>query len=257
MAISGINGNSMQNIYGQLSSGKRINKAADGAAEMAIIQKEKAQINGMDAGSNNIQSGINALNISDGALGQVADYLQNIRELSIKAGNGLLGADDRKFIQNQIDQYKQGINDIVGTATYNEMHLLNGEKENFDVVTDSNGGKIGVGLSGSLADQLGINDYSVASGKFDMRVIDNALKTVNSMRSKVGSQTNALTAAYNLNQNTSYNMTSSMSKLEDLDIPKAISEKKKKQTLQEYAIMMQKKKMEEEEKRTTGLFKNM
>lgn len=257
MNISGVNGSSYTNIYSQLSSGKRINRAADGAAESAIIQKEKAQIGGMDAGSNNIKAGINALNISDGALGQVTDYLQSIRELAIKASNGTLNREDRSYIQGQIDQYKQGINDIVGTATYNEINLLDGKQSGFDVVTDSNGGKIGVDLSGSMADQLGIADFDVTSGRFDLKSIDDALKSVNSMRSKVGSQTNALEAAYNINQNGIYDMTSSASKLEDLDIPKAVSEKKKQDTLQQYALMMQKKRMEEEQKRAAGLFQNL
>lgn len=254
MNVSGISGNSYTNVYSQLSSGKKINTAADGAAEMAIIQKENTAIGGMDAGSQNIQSGISALNIADGALGQVTDYLQSIKELSVKAGNGLLDNEDRAYIQEQIDQYKQGIADIVGTAKYNEIGLLDGEKGTFNIATDSDGGSVSVELGGSLMDQLGIADYDVSSGKFDMKVIDDALSTVSKLRSSAGAKTNALTAAYNMNQNASYNLNAAVSSIEDLDIPTAVSEKKKQETLQQYALMMQKKRMEDEKARANRMF---
>ena len=254
MNVSGVSGNSYTNIYSQLSSGKKINTAADGASEMAIIQKENTAIGGMDAGSQNIQSGISALNIADGALGQVTDYLQSIKELSVKASNGLLDKEDRGYIQEQINQYKQGIADIVGTAKYNETSLLSGEKSSLYIATDSDGGNVNVGLGASLMEQLGIDDYDVSSGNFDMKVIDDAISTVSKMRSGMGAQTNALTAAYNMNQNTSYNLNSAVSSIEDLDIPTAVSEKKKQETLQQYALMMQKKRMEDEKQRAYRMF---
>ena len=103
-------------------------------------------------------------------------------------------------------------------------------------------------------EQLGLEDYDVTSGKFDMKVIDNAMATVSMLRSNIGAKTNALTAAYNMNQNASYNLTSATSKLEDLDIPKAVSEKKKQDTLMQYSLMMQKKKMEQEKEKAHRMF---
>ena len=106
--MSGISGISDYSAYGNFASGKKINTAADGAAELGIIQEQTKQINGYDAGSRNIESGKDALNISDAALGNVTDYLQRMRELAIQAKSGIMSDSDKGAIQSEIDQLKQG-----------------------------------------------------------------------------------------------------------------------------------------------------
>ena len=132
--MSGISGISDYSAYGNFASGKKINTAADGAAELGIIQEQTKQINGYDAGSRNIESGKDALNISDAALGNVTDYLQRMRELAIQAKSGLMSDSDKGAIQSEIDQLKQGIANIADQTDYNGKKLLDGSNSNISIL---------------------------------------------------------------------------------------------------------------------------
>ena len=245
-SISGVSGAD----YAGIASGLRLRTAADGPAELGIAKKEEAEARGYDAASNNIGAGRDALNIADGALGQVTDYLQRIRELAVKSSNSaLLTNDDRAMYQQEIDQLKQGIADIADQTTYNTKKLLDGSFSG-KIATDGNGGAEDIsGVNSTLA-ALGIQDFDV-TGDFSIDTIDNALNMVNSGRSQIGAQNNGLEYLQNLNSSASYYHTSSQSRLEDLDIPQAVSEKKKQEALQQFAIMMQKKKQEDEERKAS------
>ncbi len=243
--ISSINSNSYRD-YGNFASGKRIQSGADGAAELSIIQKEEAQERSYKAGENNIGSAKDMLNVADGAMSGIADYLQRIRELGVQASNTAVVTDsDRANIQKEIEQLKQGISDIASQTTYNTKTLLDGSNEELRIATDGNGNNLSVGAKDTTLEALGIADFDV-TGDFDLKAIDDALAKVSSNRSSVGAQSNALEYSYRYSVNTRQNVTASKSRLEDLDIPEAISEQKKKETLQEYALFMQKKKQDEE-----------
>lgn len=239
--------------YGSFASGKKINTAADGAAELSIIKRQETQANGYDAGAGNMHSGKEALNISDGALGQVADQLQRMRELAVQAKNGIYADSDRRMIQDEIDQLKQGISEISGQTEYNEKKLLDGTNQGFDMVTDAKGTEMSISTANATLEALGIADFDVTKD-FDLKTLDDALDKVNSARGTMGAESNAFDYALNYNAGASYNLTSSVSRLEDLDIPQAISEKKKEQTLQEYALLMQKKRQEQEAQKMNHWF---
>ncbi len=211
--------------YGNIASGKKVQTAADGASELAIIQKTEREIRGTDAGTENIKSAEKMLNVADGALSQITDSLQRMGELALRATSGLLTGDDRAAIQKEVDQLKQGISDIASRTSYNEINLLDGSKTEFGIAANSNGSNIQVTTGNAMLESLGIADFDV-TGKFDISSIDNALKKVSSLRGSMGAQTNALEHAYNSGTNYILNSTSAKSRLEDLDIPKAISEKK-------------------------------
>lgn len=247
-SISGIHNSNYAGYtdYGKLASGKRIEKAADGAADLSIIQKEDAQIRGMQAGANNMESGKDALNIADAALGGVTDYLQRIRELALGAMNdAVMGPDERRMMQTEIDQLKQGISDIASQTQYNTKNLLDGSQTDFNLAIDGNGNFTGFSTGNSTLDALGIADFDVTKD-FDLGAIDKALEKVSSQRSSMGAQSNGLDYALSYNSGAVYNLTSAKSKLEDLDYPQAVSEKQKKETLQLYAFMIQKRRMEDE-----------
>lgn len=245
--MSGISGVSSVNYssYGNFASGKKINSAADGAAELSIIENENRQVGGLDAGANNMKSAKEALNISDGALGQVTDYLQRMRELAVQAKNGIYSDSDKQMIQDEINQLKQGISDIAGQTDYNTKKLLDGTNTQFDLAIDADGNSKSFTTANATLQALGIEDFDVTKD-FSLQTIDDALDKVTEARGSMGAQSNAFDYALNYNANASYNLTGAKSKLEDLDFPKAISEKKKQQTLQEYALMMQKKRQEQE-----------
>ncbi len=240
--------------YGNFASGKKVQGAADGASELAIIQKMERQVRGTDAGTDNIQSARNMLNISDGALGQITDSLQRIGELAMRATGPLLTDEDRSYIQSEIDQLKEGISDIASRTSYNENNLLDGSQTDFNIVTNSDRSNIQVTTGNATLDSLGIADFDVSSGRFDISAIDNALKKVSSLRSQGGAQTNVLEHAYNFNTANALNTTAAQSRLEDLDVPKAISEMRKKQLLQQYQMMMQSKRMQNQRIQMARMF---
>ena len=241
--ISGYSYNSYTD-YGKFASGKAIQSAADGPAELSIIQKMDSQSRGLDVGSNNIATTKDMLNVADGAAAGITDYLQRIRELAVQASNTAVVSDsDRENIQKEVEQLKQGISDIAKQTNFNTKPLLDGSNSEFHVASDSNGNGMKVETPDATLEALGIADFDV-TGDFDIADIDKALDKVNSGRSKIGAQTNGLEYAYNYSTSARLNTIGSKSRLEDLDIPQAISDMKKKQLLQEYSMNMQRKFMD-------------
>ena len=109
----------------KLSSGYKINRAADDAAGLSISEKMRRQIRGLTQAVSNAQDGISAVQTAEGALGEVHDMLQRMNELAIKAGNETLQSVDRKYIQQELDQLKSEIDRVQTTTTFNEQKLLN------------------------------------------------------------------------------------------------------------------------------------
>lgn len=252
--ISSVNSYSSYTDYGRFASGKKVQSAADGAAELSIIQKEDAQIRGQKAGENNISSAKDMLNVADGAMSGITDYLQRIRELGVRASNTATMTDaDRASIQAEVEQLKQGISDIASQTTFNTKELLSGTYDKFQIATDANGNSMEVNTANATLQALGIEDFDVTKD-FNLQDIDDALAKVNAGRSGMGAQTNALDFAYNNSTNNRLNHTAGKSRLEDLDFPEAISEKKKKETLQEYALFMQKRRQQDEAGRMMAWF---
>lgn len=101
--MSTISGVQSSTDYAAIASGKKINSAADGVSELAIATKLETQSQGLEVGADNTKDGQNVLNIADGALGGIQDYLQRIRELSVKAMNGTNSASDLGAIQKEVD----------------------------------------------------------------------------------------------------------------------------------------------------------
>lgn len=231
--------------YGRIASGKRINSAADDASGLSIAEKIKAESNGLTAGAQNAEAGKNALNVADGAMEGITDYLQRIKELSVKASNGLNSAADLQAIQKEIDQNLMGIQDIAKNTEYNTMKLLDGSMADMDLATKPDGSGQKIQMTNATLEALGIDGYNV-TGSFDMSRIDDALKKVSESRSTIGAGVNSLEHAYSYNQNAALQQTASQSRIEDLDMPKAISELKKNEVLGDYQNLMLKKKMEDE-----------
>ncbi|MCM1325787.1 MAG: hypothetical protein NC094_05475 [Bacteroidales bacterium] len=113
----------------RLSSGLKINHAKDNPAGLAMAKRMNAQIVGLSTASENANDGISVIEIADGALTEVADMLQRMNELCVKASTGTLGEDDRKTIQDEITQLKEEIDRVADTTEFNGQKLLNGEFE--------------------------------------------------------------------------------------------------------------------------------
>ena len=112
----------------KLSSGYKINRAADDAAGLSISEKMRKQIRGLTQASLNAQDGISAVQTAEGALNEVQDMLQRMNELAVKSANGTQSEDDRSYIQNEIDQLTTEIDRVAETTKFNETYLLKGDK---------------------------------------------------------------------------------------------------------------------------------
>ena len=113
----------------KLSSGYKINRAADDAAGLSISEKMRKQIRGLTQASANAQDGISAVQTAEGALTEVQDMLQRMNELSVKAANGTMSESDRTAVQNEIDQLTTEIDRVAETTKFNETYLLKGDKD--------------------------------------------------------------------------------------------------------------------------------
>ncbi len=134
--LTAMNSNRMLNVNTKtqakstekLSSGFKINRAADDAAGLSISEKMRKQIRGLTQASANAQDGISAVQTAEGALNEVQDMLQRMNELAVKSANGTNSTDDRTYIQNEIDQLVSEIDRVAETTKFNETYLLKGDK---------------------------------------------------------------------------------------------------------------------------------
>ena len=251
--ISSISGYSSYSPYSTIAAGGTYTNASQGASELAIQEKTKAQVNGLDAGSENLTSAKSVLNIEDGALDGITDYLQSIRELSLKAMNGTMSDSDKQSIQDQIEQYKQGIEDIAGNTTYNEKKLLDGSNSDMEVATDNNGSSATVSTYNSTLKALGIEDYDV-TGDFDLGAIDSALEKITSQRATAGAQSNGVDHALNYNSRAALELNGYQMDKEEDNATKAYQKLKTQQALDSYQMTLQKRQMEDNERQSLMLF---
>lgn len=159
--------NSWQNLYQtqqsltgvlqQLSSGNRINSAANDPAGMAISQEMLSQINGMQQASQNAQSGISLLQTADGALGQIQNILQSMHSLASEAASGTMNANDTAALQSEMNQYAQEITSITNQTSFNTINLLGGTLQNESVqIGPDKGQTLSISLAAADAYSLGI-----------------------------------------------------------------------------------------------------
>lgn len=139
----------------KLSSGYRINSAADDAAGLAISEKMRTQISGLDQASRNASDGISVIQTAEGALVEVESMLQRMRELAVQAANGTYTTSDRVAIQSEIDQLNQEITRISETTEFNTMSLLNGNIDRKSYSSDNNVQLV------SLSDSVDVGNYGV------------------------------------------------------------------------------------------------
>lgn len=218
------------------------------------MEKENAQVNGLNMGQRNAEDSKSLLNVADGAIGGIADNLQRIRDLAIQASNtAILTDEDRQMIQDEVEQLKQGISDIANNTEFNKKKLLDGSYGDGFVASGPNGSGTMLNIGDSTLQALGIADFDV-TGNFSVSTIDDALSKVSSNRSKIGAQSNGLDLTINYNANASINLTDAKSRMQDTDIAKAATEMNNQKLLQNYQIIMQKKQMEQERQRFAMFF---
>ena len=156
--ILGKNNSALEKSLERLSSGYRINCAADDAAGLAISQKMKTQIAGLNQASRNASDGISVIQTAEGALIEVTEMLQRMRELSVQAANGTSTDSDRLQLQAEVDQLKDEINRISETTEFNTKKLLDGTVDRRSYSSDADVELI------SLSDSVNVRDYTFKLG---------------------------------------------------------------------------------------------
>ena len=150
----------------KLSSGYKINRAADDAAGLSISEKMRKQIRGLTQASSNAQDGISAVQTAEGALTEVHDMLQRMNELAVKASNGTMSENDRSYVQNEIDQLVTEVDRVSETTKFNETYLLKGDGELKSAMTTA---AVNITADGKVKAQLNENskvsagDYAVGT----------------------------------------------------------------------------------------------
>ena len=180
----------------KLSSGYRINRAADDAAGLTISEKMRSQIRGLNKASANAQDGISLIQTAEGALNEVHSILQRMNELAVQAANDPNTTADRGAIQAEINQLTSEINRIQSTTQFNTMNLLDGSfvSKNLQVGSLS-GQKIAITIGNMNASTIGVHgltigNFSAAGGAIS--AIAGALSVVSAQRSKLGALQNRL-----------------------------------------------------------------
>ena len=234
----------------KLSSGYKINRAADDAAGLSISEKMRRQIRGLTQATANAQDGISAVQTAEGALAEVHDMLQRMNELAIKAGNETLQSVDRKYIQQELEQLRSEIDRVQTTTTFNEQRLLNGEfqngkklqvgsevdehnqikitilKMNWDSISNSAavtaGGNGGIGKGNGQYEVWNKTETAAtdvtAMIKASVSSIKSALQAVSEQRSQLGATQNRLEHTMNNLGNVVENTTAAESAIRDTDM---------------------------------------
>jgi len=180
----------------KLSSGYRVNRAADDAAGLAMSEKMRRQVRGLTQASANAQDGVSMVQTAEGALNEVHDMLQRINELAVKGENGTLTTEDRGYINSEVKQLMSEIDRVASTTTFNEKNLLNGDCSNgvdLQVGAETNQ-HIQLKIKAMKCSSIGLSgDATTASnaGKLNTAV-KAAIKAVNEQRSTLGAVQNRL-----------------------------------------------------------------
>jgi flagellin len=223
----------------RLSSGYRINRAADDAAGLAISEKLRGQIRGLSQAQRNAQDGVSLVQTAEGSLNEVHSMLQRVRELAVQYQNGTLSTSDQAAITAEAQQLSQEIERIGKTADFNGIKLLNGAGTiSFQV--GANDGDIIAVTTASLGTTIG----APAVGNIDVTLstsiagIDKAITAVSSLRSSFGAVQNRL--EHTLNNLATYqeNLTASESRIRDVDMASEMVEFSKNQILQQAGTSM-------------------
>jgi flagellin len=206
----------------KLSSGYKINRAADDAAGLAISEKMRKQVRGLTKAVSNAQDGISCVQTAEGALAEVHDMLQRMNELAMQAANGTNSDTDRGYLNSEVTALKDEIDRIGNTVTFNDQNLLNGSftGKNLQVGFTGND-QISISISKIAAASIGVGsiDISTASGAFNaLAAISGAINSISSMRSDLGAIQNRLEHTVNNLNNVVENTQAAESQIRDTDM---------------------------------------
>ncbi len=249
-----VNNRALGKAMEQLSTGKRINTAADDAAGLAISNRMTTQIRGLNQAVRNANDGISMIQTAEGATQEISNMLQRMRELAVQGANDTYGSADRAAIGKEYDQLVNEIDRIAGNTEWNGIKILDGS-----TFSSSTAAYFQVGTGSGTAYQIDVNfialtstslgsasittgDISSASTAGDIQAviteIDTAIAAVDDFRADMGAKINRLTYAADNMTNISMNTAASRSRIQDADYASATTELARTQIIQQAATAM-------------------
>lgn len=255
--MEGINAKEVQSSIEKLSSGLRINRAGQDASGLAVSEKMRSQIRGLNQASKNVQNGVSFIQTTEGYLQETTDILQRIRELAVQASNGVYSDEDRMQIQVEVSQLVAEVDRIASSAQFNGYNMLTGRfaKETDNSITFQVGANVDqnikINIASATAESLGLRgkgqdgeDGALVSvsdtdtANRTLATIDEALKNVNRQRADLGAVQNRMEMAAKGINVAAENMTSSESIIRDADMAKEMVDFTKNSILQQASTAM-------------------
>ncbi|KGX86309.1 flagellin N-terminal helical domain-containing protein [Pontibacillus litoralis] len=214
----------------KLSSGLRINKAADDAAGLAISEKMRGQIRGLDQAQRNAQDGISLIQTAEGALNESEAILQRMRELSVQSANDTNTDEDRAELQKEITALNEELTRIGENTEFNTKNLLDGSFSGKFHIGANIGQNMSVTISTMTASGLGVDGIDIGSqtgANAALSNLDAAISNVSSERASLGAVQNRLEHTINNLGTSSENLTAAESRVRDVDMAKEMMEQTK------------------------------
>lgn len=227
--------NAMTKSLERLSTGLRINRAADDAAGLTISEGLKSQIGGLAVAGRNAQDGISVIQTAEGALTEVQSILNRMRDLGVQASNDSNNTDSRTAIKTEVDELSNELNRIVASTNFNGTKLLDGtagtagvmsfqvgagsgEENTISVNMANIGDKLGGAMAATAEAGSTLTFDTAANAKTSIAAIDDALKAVSTQRSELGAKQNRLESAANTIATSAENLTAARSRITDTDM---------------------------------------
>jgi flagellin len=229
----------------RLSSGLRVQTAADDAAGLAISEDFKANIRSLEQAKRNANDGVSLVQTADGALKEVGGLLTRMRELGVQSRNGTLNATQRGFLHNEFGMLRSEINRIVNTTEFNGVDLLDGDQAAglaFQVGADtSTDDRLTISIATSSASALGINASTIsttAGSDTAIAAIDTAIERVSTRRARLGAMQNRLSTTMSNLETYTANLSAANSRIVDVDVAAETAELTKSQILVQAGVSM-------------------
>ena len=241
-----VNASGMGKSLEKLSTGQRVNRAADDAAGLTISEKMRSQVRGLNQASRNSQDGISAVQTAEGALDEVHSMLQRMRELTVQAGNDTNQAKDREAIKAEIHQLYDEIDSISGKTEFNKQKLLSGGfKDGKKLQVGANEGQtLTITIANMEAKSIGLSakaalkvDSSDEVSKSIVK-IDKAIEKISEQRSNLGAVQNRLEHTIKNLDNAAENTQAAESRIRDTNMAKEMSAFTKNNVLSQAAQAM-------------------
>lgn len=238
------NQTALMSSFNKLSSGYRINTAADDAAGLAISESMKSQIRSYTVDERNASDGISMAQTAEGALGDIHDVLGRMRELAVQSSNGSVTSTDRGYMQTEFGLLQAEVSRIQGSAKFNEKDLITASAQtvSFQVgLNNTSSDQVsvtfgGVALTSLTASTTKIGGTTASSALASLSTIDTAIGSVSTARSKFGAAMNRLQVATSNIQTMRLNLSAANSRIRDVDVASETSSMTRNQVLTQAGI---------------------